>query len=135
MMGSMSRLTCSACGYRFETVAKSNRTRCGQCRSVVKVPLDVRRANGYVSGRRRASEPVAVVLVLQFACGHVDAFFDEGIRPSEVRNYLWACEECGADDQESNRLLGSLSEDEVEGLDEEDVGAWFASLFSQAAVT
>ena len=124
---SMSAITCPSCGYQFETMALSNRTRCGKCRTVVKVPLEVRRANGYVSGRERRPPKV---LVLLLACGHPWPFVDEGIHASEVNGYLWHCDECGASDQEAVQVVGSLSNEESIKLlaDEEVWEGWFAPI-------
>ena len=38
-------MTCGACGYRWESHARSQKSRCGRCRTLVYVPASVRHAN------------------------------------------------------------------------------------------
>ena len=38
-------MTCGACGYRWESHARSQKSRCGRCRTIVYVPASVRHAN------------------------------------------------------------------------------------------
>jgi hypothetical protein len=65
--------------------------------------------------------------VLLLACGHPGAFFDEDVRAEEVSEYVWACDECGAEDQEA-RVLGSLTEAEALAMSDNDLEAWHDSL-------
>jgi hypothetical protein len=95
--GAAATLTCRVCGYCFETLARSNRTRCGRCRSSVRVSLNVRDANGCDAKQA----PDALLLLL--SCGHVSIFFDEGVRTSKVDRWYWTCDECRAQEQEPSR--------------------------------
>jgi hypothetical protein len=65
-------MTCSHWDNRFETSARSGRTRCGNCRRPVTVPKEL------------APE----VLVLLLSCGHVSLHPDEGVQASEADEWL-----------------------------------------------
>ena len=117
MMGAMAPVTCSNCSHTFETKARSERTRCGRCSSVVRVPAEVRRANGW-SGADAAREHTLALLLLE--CGHAEALV---IHPgksviSEARGYYWTCPDTGAD-VEAARVITQLSETEWNALDDD----------------
>jgi len=113
----MAMITCSNCSNTFETTARSERTRCGRCRSVVRVPIDVRSTNGW-SRADPAREQTMALLLLE--CGHAEALV---IHPgksviSEARGYYWTCPDTGAD-VEAARVIAQLSETEWNALDED----------------
>ena len=112
MIESMATITCPHCDNRFETSARSGRTRCGNCRKAVTVP------------KERAPE----VLVLLLSCGHVSMHFDEGVPPSDAEEWLWTCIECEAEEQEAVRVITTMTGEQVESMTDEQ----FAALIENA---
>jgi len=119
----MAPVTCSNCSNTFETAARSNRTRCGACRSVVRVPVEVRRANGWSgahasSGAEPKREHTVALLLLE--CGHAEMVIVHPGRSvrSEAFSYSWTCPDTGAD-VEAARVIAQLSETEWNALDDD----------------
>lgn len=58
----MAQMTCPACSFRWESTARSQKTRCGRCRAIVYVPAAVRNANHAAMDRApgppRKAEPI-----------------------------------------------------------------------------
>lgn len=80
---SMATMTCPTCGYRWASNARSQKTRCGRCRSIAYVPASVRAANGTTTTRvpsrrqrppRKAPKPSVApageVELWDLPCGH-----------------------------------------------------------------
>lgn len=81
----MPTMTCPHCGYQWESTARSQKTRCGQCRSIVYVPASVRTAN--TGTRPRQVAPVAPAPVT--ATGRADTTTttaDDGTRDDDTRD-------------------------------------------------
>lgn len=125
----MTEIRCGACGHRFETAAKSNRTRCPACRSTVAVPAGVRRENGWdgatAAGRNGASaggeHRLGLVLL---DCGHPEVVV---LHPGRtLRGTLKLCDfECPDTNTAVavRRTLAVLSEQEWAALTDADVDA------------
>lgn len=112
----MRSITCPSCGLSFETAATTN-TRCRHCRRVVHVG-------------RRAEQLWELGLLL--ACGHASWCFDWDEVPAAASDYLFTCEQCGAEDQEVVRVLGSVAAEKFADLEEEKLAH---ALFGEYAST
>ena len=53
-MGTVPAMTCPQCGYQWESLARSQKSRCGRCRSIVYVPASVRNVNTGSAPRQAA---------------------------------------------------------------------------------
>jgi hypothetical protein len=102
---------------------------------VVRVPAAAKHATGSSSARSSKPPEHPSILALLLACGHVLVYLDEDIYASEASRWLFACDECGAEDQEVAEVLGDLSAVEVHQLDDDGVDRWFAALLASWAPT
>ncbi|MHB8246882.1 MAG: hypothetical protein ACYDGN_16340 [Acidimicrobiales bacterium] len=119
----MPMITCPRCGSSFETAARTN-TRCRSCKTVVRVPAGTQ-ANGKPTQPKRSKAPAMLVLLL--ACDHLLGYLGEDVPARKANEYLWICDECGAEDQEVQQVLAALSEAELTGLDDDDWGELVAT--------
>lgn len=117
----MTTITCKTCGHSFETEARTN-TRCRSCKAVVRIPA------------RAQSAQLSGVLVLLLGCGDVVALSDPGVPAADAGEYVWDCEECGAQDQEVRTVVASLSETESAALDDEAFDAFAEQACDAAGV-
>lgn len=102
----MTTVTCPRCGNRFETAARSGRTRCGNCRAAVSVP--------------KGETPAALILLLD--CDHFVR--SAGMRVEDVDRYRWPCHKCGDEElHEVKKLVVALSTAESDALDARDPAA------------
>ena len=112
----MTTITCSRCGYRFETAARTN-TRCRRCRAVVRVPAAARSANDSRGTGSKGEHTFGVVLL---GCGHPDVVVIHPGRSiaATLKQYDWECPDSAAT-VTATRVLAVLSEAEYENLGQE----------------
>ena len=113
----MATITCPRCGYRFQTAARTN-TRCGRCKTVVRVPAAARSTSGSAVAGSRGEHGFGIVLL---SCGHPAVVV---VHPGKsvaatLKRYDWECPDSGAT-VSATRVLTVLSEAEYEKLSQEN---------------
>jgi DNA-directed RNA polymerase subunit RPC12/RpoP len=102
----MTTVTCPHCNKQFDTSARSDRTRCGDCRAAVSVP--------------KGKTPAALILLLD--CDHLVR--SAGIRVEDVDRYRWPCDRCSNEElHRVKKLVVALSAAERGALDARDPAA------------
>ena len=125
----MTVVDCPRCGSRFETAARSGRTRCGNCRAAVTVPG----ATGPAAIAPSAEHRVALV---RLTCGHPDAVVIHPGRSvrSMTSNLGFTCPDSRTTTAKVERVLAVFSESEWSELGEEQVSLLVeASRYSNAS--
>jgi hypothetical protein len=74
--------------------------------------------NGAQQGSRVHTQLWEVGLLLD--CGHVSCCFDQEVPPGKADDYIWTCDECGAEDQEVRRVLGAVPDKDLDRMTEEE---------------
>ena len=113
----MSVVECPRCGNRFETAARSGRTRCGNCRAAVSVPG----GRAAPASARSTEHRIAVV---RLSCGHADAVIVHPGRSvrSATAELDFDCPDIGTAKARVARVVAVYSEVEWEALTEEEIG-------------
>ena len=101
-------MTCGACGYRWESHARSQKSRCGRCRTIVYVPASVRHANGAGAPSRAPRSPKAAGKAGSPGPARSQPPHRETPVPARVRLDLECCDVAVSVDRASARIGARL---------------------------
>ncbi len=109
----MTTVICPHCNNRFDTSARSGRTRCGNCRRAV----TVRKELGAGHAGSTQEHTLGVVLL---SCGHPAVVVVHPGRPiaATLKRYEWECPDTG-DSATPTQVLTVISEADYENMSQE----------------